>query len=118
MKLNRATPPTHPDMAEKLDLRAFRAVRNHHFRWAHAVSLPQLIVLATVVDFCQSQKLEEGMTLGALANLLRVTPAAVSVMVTRMVRDGFLQRERIVEDRRAIAISATAAGLRVLKPIS
>jgi len=55
----------------------------------------------------------EAMRLTDLARHMGVTPATMSIAVDRLVRAGFVRRERDLRDRRALRLRLTAAGARL-----
>jgi len=55
------------------------------------------------------------MTVSELADLLNVKPSAITSIVDRMARNGWLSRKRIEEDRRVVFVLATKSGLETLR---
>jgi DNA-binding MarR family transcriptional regulator len=55
-----------------------------------------------------------GQTIGDVAAFLRVSYAAASKTVDKLVRRGLLRRAKTIEDRRASRLSATGAGRRLI----
>jgi len=69
---------------------------------------PQFHVLHTV-------SLEGSCKITYLAELLEVTPSAITVMVDRLVHNGFVIRTPDDKDRRVVLISITDEGHEVLR---
>jgi MarR family transcriptional regulator, organic hydroperoxide resistance regulator len=55
----------------------------------------------------------EGTTLMGLAKHMGVTPATMSLAIERLVRRGYVQRERNSTDRRRLELRLTPAGVRI-----
>ena len=72
------------------------------------ITLPQLVVLDMIVR-------EDELKMSDLARLINVTTAAMTGIVDRLVRDGYVTRENDAEDRRIIKVRPTAKGSRVVK---
>jgi len=75
------------------------------------ITLPQMVVL----EYLESKK-EAKMT--DLARFMRVTTAAMTGIVERLVRDGYVARVFDVADRRIIRVRLTARGMEVIKKIN
>lgn len=75
------------------------------------ITLPQFLVL----DFL-SRQAESKMT--ALARFMNVTTAAMTGIVDRLVRDGYIVRAGAPEDRRIIRVKLTAKGADLVKKIN
>lgn len=54
-------------------------------------------------------------TMSRLAEMERVTPAAITKLVTALERDGLAVRVRDSEDRRVVRVKATSTGERLLR---
>jgi DNA-binding MarR family transcriptional regulator len=72
------------------------------------ITMPQFIVMNFL-----NRRGESSMT--DLAHFINVTTAAVTGMVDRLVRDGYVARSNDPKDRRIIRIALTAKGARVVK---
>lgn len=75
------------------------------------ITLPQFLIL----DILHREG-ETKMT--ALAHLMTVTTAAMTGIVDRLVRDGYVARSYDLEDRRIIKIKLTARGMELVKKIN
>lgn len=75
------------------------------------ITLPQFLIL----EFLH-RKDESKMT--ALAHFVGVTTAAITGIVNRLVRDGFVVRENQPEDRRIIKIKLTSKGAELVKKVN
>ena len=74
------------------------------------ITLPQLVVL---------KELAGGqLRMTDLAHSLNVTTAAMTGIIDRLVRDGYVRRETDDADRRIIKVRATAKGGRIVKEIT
>lgn len=71
---------------------------------------PQLMMLYTIngMGSCPA---------GKLASKLEVTPSAITVMIDRLVQNGFVERKHDELDRRIVLLEATAKGKEVLKEL-
>ena len=65
---------------------------------------------ASILDHLDSV---EAVTLMGLAKHMGVTPATMSLAIERLVRRGYVQRERDTADRRRLKLRLTAAGVRI-----
>ncbi len=74
------------------------------------LTLPQFVMLESL-----SRMGEPRMT--DLANNVNVTTAAVTGLVDRLVRDGYVERERDDKDRRIIKVRLTAKGTKTVNSI-
>ncbi|MCI5146800.1 MAG: MarR family transcriptional regulator [Candidatus Electrothrix sp. AR3] len=70
---------------------------NRQDRGCHELSMAQMNLLLTVRN-------HKNLTLGNLAELLKVSPPSVSVMVERLVERNLLIRNRSTKDRRKVFI--------------
>lgn len=52
----------------------------------------------------------EGLRLGELSKRMMVSNANVTALVDRMIAEGFVSREAVLEDRRALVVRLTKAG--------
>lgn len=68
----------------------------------------QYVVLAAIAQ-------SEGLNQTAIVNATGVDRATVAEMVTRLVKNGWLQRRRTKEDARAYAVKLTTEGREALK---
>jgi DNA-binding MarR family transcriptional regulator len=57
-------------------------------------------------------------TMGCLAKMLNLTMSAVTVIVDRMVKKGFVKRERSREDRRVVKVTLMKKGEDTIKGIN
>lgn len=95
-------------------LRRFRLIFNAvktHFREVEkkaGLAGAQLWALSVVRDF-------PGIGVGELANAMDVHQSTASNLLKALVAGGLVEVERTAADRRALALRATAAGLKVLK---
>lgn len=69
----------------------------------HAVSVPQWVVLRTLLD-------HESLSLKEIVSRVEVDQGSLSRMVDRLLARGLVQRKADASDRRAVAISLTKAG--------
>ncbi|MCX5678689.1 MAG: MarR family transcriptional regulator [Candidatus Omnitrophica bacterium] len=72
------------------------------------ITIPQLVVLEMLTRDGESRMTD-------LARSINVTTAAMTGIVDRLVRDGYVTRTSDLEDRRVIKIKPTAKGARVAK---
>lgn len=75
------------------------------------ITLPQFLIL----EFLHREN-ESKMT--SLAHFMKVTTAAMTGIVDRLVRDGYVLRAYDPEDRRIIKVRLTARGTELVKKIS
>ncbi len=75
------------------------------------VSLPQWRVLVVVSR-------DSGVTLGELAATLGVHPSSATRACDRLVAAGLLSRDEAPGDRRALSLSLTAAGRRLVRSVA
>ena len=75
------------------------------------ITLPQFLIL----DFLHRQ---DESKMSALAHFMGVTTAAMTGIVDRLVRDGFVVRENQTEDRRIIKIKLTSKGAELVKKVN
>jgi len=68
------------------------------------LSYPQILVLFALLE-------KQRLTIGELAQHLKVSQGVASRTVDRMVEKGLLQRERDSEDRRVVRVNLSEAGL-------
>jgi DNA-binding MarR family transcriptional regulator len=73
-----------------------------------ALTLPQFDVLA------QLHRHQEGMTPGMLTRALLVTAGNVTGIVDRLTTLGLVERQPVPADRRAVRLSLTARGRRIM----
>jgi DNA-binding MarR family transcriptional regulator len=69
------------------------------------LTLPQIIILGLLQQGPQ--------TVSSLSEMIKLTPGAVSRLVDRMVRKGFVSRREGNDDRRQKMLSLTSAGRRL-----
>lgn len=74
---------------------------------AHEVSVPQWVVLRVLFD-------HEALPLKDIVREVEVDQGSLSRMVDRLLARGWVQRETDGHDRRAVAISLTPAGRRLV----
>ena len=74
------------------------------------ITLPQLLTLDFLI-----QKDESKMT--DIAHFMRVTTAAITGIVDRLVRDGYVTRVYEPQDRRIIKVKPTSRGAKLVKKI-
>lgn len=72
------------------------------------ITMPQLLI-------CQRLCKEGRSNMTALANYMEVTTAAVTGIVGRLVRGGYVDRHYAAEDRRVINIELTAKGREMVR---
>jgi len=65
---------------------------------------------ASILDHLDSR---EALSLSALADHMGVTPGTMSIHVDRLVRKGFVRRQRSRADGRVVRLTLTAAGSRL-----
>ncbi|MFQ5691102.1 MAG: MarR family winged helix-turn-helix transcriptional regulator, partial [Gemmatimonadota bacterium] len=89
--------------------RIVRAVDLHsrHLVEEHGITAPQLAVLA------EASRLG-GSSIGALARGVHLSQPTVSGVLDRLERRGYVRRERSESDRRAVVVTATEKGEKVL----
>lgn len=73
----------------------------------YGLTVPQLMCLKAVGEL--QQGLEE-ITVANVSKRVQLSPATVSRIIERMVRVGWLERERAEKDRRKVSLSLTAVG--------
>ena len=74
------------------------------------ITLPQCFVLEYLNKSGQSK-------MGDVAKFLNVSTAALTQVVDRLVRDGYVQRGRDASDRRIIKVKITAKGSKIVNSI-
>ena len=74
------------------------------------ITMPQFVVLEILHREGQSRMTD-------LARLINVTTAAMTGIVDRLVRDGYLERSSDPDDRRIIKVDLTAKGSKAVKNI-
>jgi DNA-binding MarR family transcriptional regulator len=74
------------------------------------VSPEQVAILVTI-------KYSPGICAGKLAARERVSPAAMSKLVSRLERDGLVERKQSETDRRRVGLTLTAEGRRTLRRV-
>jgi DNA-binding MarR family transcriptional regulator len=72
------------------------------------VTTAQIFVLRQLAE-------RDGLSLGEIASRTLTRQSTVSVVVTRLVKQGLVRRDRALDDRRRLELSLTAAGRRVLE---
>lgn len=72
------------------------------------ITLPQFVVLDILVRNGESRMTD-------LARAISVTTAAVTGIVDRLVRDGYVKRGADAKDRRAINVKPTGKGMKTVK---
>ncbi|MDD2752723.1 MAG: MarR family transcriptional regulator [Candidatus Omnitrophica bacterium] len=77
----------------------------------HKITLPQFLILKFLSREGKSQ-------MNALAHFMNVSTAAMTGMVERLVRDGFVLRQHETKDRRIILVRLTARGKALVKNLS
>ncbi|MFQ5599842.1 MAG: MarR family winged helix-turn-helix transcriptional regulator [Candidatus Krumholzibacteriia bacterium] len=89
--------------------RIVRAVDLHsrHLVEEHGITAPQLAVLA------EASRLG-GSSIGAIARGVHLSQPTVSGVLDRLERRGYVRRERSESDRRAVVVTATEKGEKVL----
>lgn len=75
------------------------------------ITMPQFIIL----NFLDRQR---GGRMTDLAKFIGVTTAAMTGLIDRMVRDGYVERTRDPDDRRIIKVKATAKGSALVRKIN
>jgi len=75
------------------------------------ITLPQFLIL----DFLHRQ---DESKMSALAHFMGVTTAAMTGIVDRLVRDGFVVRGSQPEDRRIIKVKLTSKGAELVKKVN
>jgi DNA-binding MarR family transcriptional regulator len=66
------------------------------------MTLPQFFLMRLVAD--------GGLTIGEASQQVGVTPAAITLLATRLVRAGLLTRQRDSQDRRIVRLRLTPVG--------
>jgi DNA-binding MarR family transcriptional regulator len=69
------------------------------------------------VSLLVSIKLRPGVTVGELATDERVSTAAMSKRISRLERDGLVERTQSETDRRCVGLSLTEDGQRILRRV-
>jgi DNA-binding MarR family transcriptional regulator len=89
--------------------RIVRAIDLHSRRLVeqHGLTAPQLATL-------DAARRLGAPTVGSLARAVHLSQPTVSGIVDRLERQGLVRRERLAEDRRAVAVQLTAEGERAL----
>ena len=77
----------------------------------HGVSVPQWNLLRVAYD-------REGATSTELAEALDTDPGALSRMIDRMILGGWVVRKESVSDRRAVAVSLTERGRKLVPELA
>jgi DNA-binding MarR family transcriptional regulator len=97
-----------PELADRLHSAAIHLLRRlRREDDASGVPAPQLSALSVVV-------FGGPITLGALAVAEQVRPPTITKVVASLERDGLVEREVDVADRRVVRVRATARGTRLL----
>ncbi|MFA5198305.1 MAG: MarR family transcriptional regulator, partial [Candidatus Omnitrophota bacterium] len=87
-------------------------VRRHHcFAYKDKVTLSQMFILEYLQEHSPSRMTE-------LANFMKVSAAASTGMVQRLVLLGYIQREYNQKDRRVVMIRISAKGSEFLKKMN
>jgi DNA-binding MarR family transcriptional regulator len=73
------------------------------------LTVPQLMCLKAIGEFEDNQVAE--ITVAAVAERVRLSPATVSRIIDRLVRMDLVSRERKAKDRRKVCLSLTIQGL-------
>jgi DNA-binding MarR family transcriptional regulator len=60
----------------------------------------------------------EGLRLGELSKRMMVSNANVTALVDRLITEGFVSREAVLEDRRALVVRLTKAGMTAFAQIA
>jgi len=74
------------------------------------ITVPQLFVMDVL-------NREEELKMTDLARSMHVTTAAMTGLVERLVRDGYVAREHDLKDRRIVKINLTAKGKKVINTV-
>jgi len=74
------------------------------------VTIPQYVVMEILYKSGEPRMTD-------LANSIKVTTAAMTGIVERLVRDGYVERSNDLKDRRSIRVRLTLKGDRVVKAI-
>lgn len=104
----------HPEVAYEV-LRSIRQIMRrvaaHSWQMSSQVGLtvPQLMCLKAIGEF-EDLKVSE-ITVAAVADRVRLSPATVSRIIDRLVRMELVLRERKAKDRRKVCLSLTTQGL-------
>ncbi|MER3485694.1 MAG: hypothetical protein C4345_06760 [Chloroflexota bacterium] len=77
----------------------------------HGLTPPQFIVLQTL-ERCRSQ-----LTLGEIADALQLPASSLTSIADRLVARGLATRDAVPEDRRAVALTITAAGQAMVETV-
>lgn len=72
------------------------------------ITMPQFVVLDVLHSHPESKMTD-------LARFINVTTAAVTGIIDRLVRDGYVKRQADVRDRRIIKVSLTARGASMVR---
>ena len=83
----------------------------HLLKGVHKVTLPQLFVLQFLHDGGETKMTD-------LAHFMNVSTAAMTGIVERLVRDGYVVRAPDSQDRRIIKIRLTSRGASLIKVIN
>lgn len=107
-----ATTPVDPQLAVSVWVRLLKAhgllLREVRRRVPEALTLPQFDVMA------QLHRSVNGMTAGELTRELLVTAGNLTGIVERLVGLGLVERQRVLEDRRAVRLRLTTRGRRLM----
>lgn len=92
--------------------RIVRAIHLHSQQLSRSIGLtvPQLVLLQAIEDSAPDQA-----TASRLRKGMGVNAATMSGLVDRLVRRGFLERQRIEADRRVVQLRLTEAGRQALE---
>lgn len=101
--------PTHEvgNLLNSVSIRLLRKIRQTD-RMMSGLTAPRASTLSVLV-FAGRQ------TIGRLAELEQVSPAAMTKMIDGLEADGLVVRRRSTEDRRVVIVQATASGKRSLE---
>jgi MarR family transcriptional regulator, organic hydroperoxide resistance regulator len=94
-------------------IEAARAAMQSIFRSSLGISLPDWIQLELPigqVKTLMAVSAQEGLNVSALAELLRIGKPAASILVDRLVQQGYVERTEDSEDRRRTLLALTSAG--------
>jgi DNA-binding MarR family transcriptional regulator len=109
---DKETNPTAEIDAASLSLLAHLMI--DFFRYSTRIAGKRLVGNITIAQMLILWKIEAGFNkVGALAEKLRITPAAVSKMVDSLVEAELLVRIRSEEDRRVLTLKATDQGRQI-----
>jgi DNA-binding MarR family transcriptional regulator len=97
-------------VADRLRPTLLRLARELRRERIAGVSPHQVSLLAAI-------KLAPGVTVGELAADERVSTAAMSKRISRLERDGFVDRTQSAADRRRVGLTLTEEGQRVLRRV-